>query len=82
MKTKEELKSILEIEMDTYSIMKGNWSEHQKAEKDMYDMYGGKHWRSIRIRDSKEEVRAALEVQHNLIKEIEEELIKITDITN
>ena len=75
---KKQLQEELELQREMFAIMKGNWAEHFKAEKDLTDMYGGSHWRAVAIRNSKEEVRQAIEEQHNKLAEIEAKIAKFS----
>ncbi len=74
---RKELEQQLLIESERLHILKGNWTEHFKADKELSDMYGGKHWRAERIRKTMNEIRAQLDEQQKKAKEIEEKLARM-----
>lgn len=74
--TKQELEFQLDIEQEGLYILKGNWTEHFKMDKELSEMFGGTHWRAERVRKSMNEVRFMLDEQHKLIDKIKEKIAK------
>lgn len=55
----------LEHLLDAEAIRKGSWLEAFKFAKDITEMYGGQHWRSIKATKELNSCREAMEEIHN-----------------